>query len=107
MRHVYISEHETPQMRDLHHHVIPQYATKWRVVGLELNLKTTTLDTISKDFLNSCVACFEKTLDTWLQSNPEATWRILEVAITNAIRACEGLGPVTDIYGKHVTISDI
>ena len=77
-----MTENKTPQMRDLYRYVIRLYATEWRVVGLELNLKTTKLNTISKDNPNNSEACFEKTLYTWLQSYPDATWRILEVAIT-------------------------
>ena len=103
----YVTENKTPQMRDLYRYVIQLYATEWRVVGLELNLKTAKLNTISKDNPNNSEACFEKTLYTWLQSNPDATWRMLEVAITNAIRAHNGLDPVADIYGKHATVSDM
>ena len=94
-------------MRDLQRYVIQRYASKWNKVGLELKLEATKLDNISMNNPFNCEACFVKTLDTWLQSNPNATWRTLEVAITNAIRAHICLDPVTDIYGKHVTISDI
>ena len=102
-----MTENKTPLMRDLYRYVIRLYATEWRVIGLELNLKTATLNSISEDNPLKCEACFEKTLYTWLQSNPDATWRMLEVAITNAIRARNGLDPVTDIYGKHATVSDM
>ena len=55
-----MTENKTPQMRDLYRYVIRLYATEWRVVGLELNLKTAKLDTISKDNPNNSEACFEK-----------------------------------------------
>ena len=49
------------------------------------------------------VTCFQITLDKWLKFNPRATWRILEVAITNVRRVCLGLEPVTDIYVNAVS----
>ena len=102
-----MTENKTPQMRDLQRYVIPRYASKWNNVGLELKLEATKLENISKNNPLDCEACFKSTLATWLQSNPDASWRTLEVAITNVRRAQNGLDPVTDIYGKHVTISDM
>ena len=34
--------------------------------------------------------------------NPNATWRMLEVVITNVHRTRNGLNPITDIYGEYV-----
>ena len=98
-----VLEEKTPKVKDLHRYVIKEYAPEWRDIGLELDLKTTVLDIIAKDNPLNCTACFEKTLDMWLKSNPNATWKILEVAITNARRAHLGLKPVTDVQGEHVT----
>ena len=97
----------TPEIKDLHRYVISLCAADWRDVGLELNLKTTTLDSILKDNPSDCKACFKSTLAIWLKSNPNATWRMLEVAITNVRRAHNDLDPVSDIYGKYATISDL
>ena len=94
------TEEKTPDMRDLYHCVIKQHARDWRVIGLQLQLDTTVLDIISKDNPLDCTFCFEKTLEKWLELVPDATWKMLEIAITNARRAQLGLKPVTDVYGE-------
>ena len=91
-------------MRDLNRYVINKHADHWKDIGLELELELDTLNIISKDNKNDCVACFQITLDKWLKFNTNATWRILEVAITNVRRVHLGLEPVTDIYVNAVSI---
>ena len=94
-------------MKDLHRYVIKTaHAPNWRYIGIELNLETSILDIIAKDNPFNATVCFEKTLDKWLNLNPNATWSELEVAITNVRRAnlARGLDPVTDIYGKYRVI---
>ena len=44
--------------------------------------------------------CFHRTLNQWLQL--DATWKTLEVALTNMNRAKLGLDPVDDVYGKDM-----
>jgi len=53
---------------------------------------------IEQDY-HECAVRFQKTLEAWLQSNSLASWKMLEVAITNVIRIKSGLEPVDDIYG--------
>ena len=86
-------------MKDLYRYVIKTYAPDWKAIGLELNLKTPILNIIEKDNPLNCTACFENTLDTWLKSTPHATWRLLEVAITNVKRVNLGLEPLPDANG--------
>ena len=93
-------------MKDLHRYVIKTYAPDWKAIGLELNLKTSTLEIFEKDYPQNCTVCFEKTLNMWLKSTPRATWRILEVAITNVQRARLSLKPLPDANGEYVTISN-
>ena len=102
---LYITETKTPEMKDLHRYIIKTYAPDWKAIGLELNLKASALNIIEKDNPLNCTACFERTLESWLKSTPHATWRILEVAITNVQRARLGLKPLPDANGEHVTIS--
>lgn len=89
-------------MKDLYR-VIKKHAPHWREIGLQLNLEITTLDIINEDY-RKCATCFERTLQKWLDLTPNATWRELEVAITNARRAHLGLKPVTDVCGEYITI---
>ena len=61
------------------------------------------LDVIKKDNPQQSVTCFQQTLDKWLKLNAnDATWKTLEVALTNVNRAELGLDPVDDVYGKDV-----
>ena len=100
-------EQSTPTMKDLNRYVIKHYASEWMDIGLELGLKLNTLEIFSKNNQKECISCFRSTLNEWLNLKPNATWRMLEVAITNARRASNGLDPVTDIYGEYVTVIDV
>ena len=84
-------------MKDLNRYVTNIYAADWESIGTELDLKYETLYIISKDRHDS-TTCFRRTLDKWLTSNTQCTWRTLEVAITNVNRSHLGLKPVDDIY---------
>ena len=100
-------EQSTPTMKDLNRYVIKNYASDWMDIGLELGLKLNTLEIFSINNQKECISCFRSTLNEWLNLKPNATWRMLEVAITNARRASNGLDPVTDIYGEYVTVNDL
>ena len=80
-----------------------KYATKWYDIGIELGLELDVLEIIKTDNPQQSVNCFQKTLDKWLKlNNDDATWKTLEVALTNVNRAKLGLDPVDDLYGKHI-----
>ena len=90
-------------MRDLNRYVTMKYATDWYNIGIELRLELDVLDITENDHSQKCVICFQKTLDKWLKLNTDgATWKTLEVALTNVNRAKLGLDPVDDVYGKDV-----
>ena len=100
-------ESNRPSMRDLNRCVTRKYATDWYDIGIELRLKLDVLDIIEKDHPQRTVTCFQKTLDKWLQLNTDdATWRTLEVALTNVYRAKLGLDAVDDVYGRDVHYID-
>ena len=89
-----------PSMKGLNRYVVHKYASNWKDIALELDLSEPEIAIIEKDN-QECVDCFRKTLQKWLDSATlHATWKSLEVAITNAKRAQLCLDPVTDIYGK-------
>ena len=90
-------------MKDLNRYVIRKYASDWSDIGIELGLELNVLDIIEKDHPLRSVTCFQKSLDKWLKLNTnDATWRTLEVALTNVSRGKVGLNPVDDVYGKDV-----
>jgi len=83
-------------MRDLNRYVVNKYAKHWKSVGLELGLDWDVLDTVEVDNRQQSESCFQKTLDKWLKLTPNATWEILEIALTNVRRQQLGLDPVDD-----------
>ena len=92
-------------MRDLNRYVVKNHATDWYDIGIELGLKLNVLKTIKTDNLQQSVDCLRETLDRWLTMNTDdATWKTLEVVLTNVNRAKSGLDPVDDVYGKDVLL---
>ena len=75
-------------MKDLNRYVTTKYATDWYNTGIELDVDPDVLELIKQDNPQQSVTCFQKTLDKWLKLNTDnATWRTLEVALTNVNRA--------------------
>ena len=98
---IYI-ENTRPTTKHLNRYVM-RYASNWYTIGIELGLEPGILDIIEKNHSQDGVTCFQKTLDNWLKLNTiDATWKILEVALTNVNRSNLGLDPVDDVYGKYV-----
>lgn len=97
----YYIEGDTPTMKDLNRYVIKKYAADWIDIGLELGLENSMLCTIEADYPNKSVTCLRNVLDKWLKLNTSgnATWKILEIALTNVRRQQLGLDPVNDVYG--------
>ena len=90
-------------MKDLNRYVTRKYAIDWHDIGIELGLERDELDIIENDHPLNSVTSFQKMLDSWLKLNSDdATWRTLEVALTNVNRVKLGLHPVDDVYGKDV-----
>ena len=86
-------------MRDLNRYVVKKYAADWKDIGIELGLDFDAMVCIEKDYAKS-VACFQQSLVMWLNLTPNATWKALELAITNVRRQRIGLDP---ILGKEFT----
>jgi len=89
-------------MRDLNRYVVHKNAVQWKETGVELGLKDCVLGNVAKDNSEQIVACFRDTLKKWLRSTPSASWRVLEVALTNVRRKALQLDPVDDLYGKNL-----
>ena len=91
---------DPPSMRDLNRYVVKTFATKWKDIGLELGLELPILNNIEVD-CNRVANCFQIMLDKWLRSSHNATWDMLEIAITNVERQDLQLPPVENLYGKE------
>ena len=90
-------------MKDLNRYVTTKYATNWYNIGIELDVDVCVLKIIKQNNHDKTEACFQETLDKWLKLNTDdATWRTLEVALTNVNRAKLELNPVDSVYGKDV-----
>ena len=99
--HKWYVEDDIPTMRDINRYVTREFAADWKNVGIELGLTTGMLKIIAKDHPQQAEDCFREVLDNWLQCNPTATWKMLEVALTNVKRQqLSGIDPVNDVYGK-------
>ena len=95
-------------MRDLNRYVTKKYSSNWEDIGIELELDLDMLKVIAKNNPQQSDVCLRETLDKWLKLNTDgATWKTLEVALTNVNRAKLGLDPVDDVYGKHVSKEQI
>ena len=87
-------------MRDLNRYVIKKFAGDWNDIGLELGLQYDTLKIVGQNTPNKVEDHLKDVLDKWLKLNPKATWRMLEVALTNVRRQQLGLDPLDDTYGE-------
>ena len=88
------TENERPTMKDLNRYVTCKYAADWLDVGIELGLELNSLHTIEKNY-RYCETCLQYTLAKWLDLNGnDASWRTLEIALTNVNKAKVGLDPV-------------
>ena len=83
-------------MKDINRYVTSKHAVDWKKIGIELDLQPTSLSTIK----GSDEDCFQEMIGKWLLLiRDKATWKALEVAITNVERQKLSLDPVDDVYG--------
>jgi len=57
--------------------VIPQHASQWKEIGLQLGLSTGSLEAIEIAFPTNCNWCCERMLQKWLEVDINATWKQL------------------------------
>ena len=76
----------TPLLKDLHNHITPHYAARWRVIGMLLGLPNGTLDIIKYDNRDKAEPCCDAVLEEWLEVDPSASWgKLLEVIVSPAV----------------------
>ena len=91
-------------MRDLHSHIVKQYAVHWERLGLELGLKDYHIANISEN--NAChprrvEVCCAAVLEQWLAIDPSATWAKLNDAIKKIKLPSTTTLVSTDKGGNH------
>ena len=93
-------------MKDLNRYVTNKYESDWQDIGIELGLELDELDIIERNYPQQSLTCFQWTLDRWLKlNNDDATWKTLEIAITNVNRTKLGLDPVDHVHGKDMYVA--
>ena len=74
-------------MKDLHEHVVPTIADKWRDVGVQLLdsnlLDQRVLEVIAADHPHSVEECCKSMFEKWLSTEKKASWNHLIQAIKN------------------------
>ena len=85
-------------MKDINRYVARKYHYDWKNIGLELDLDYLQLNEIETAHIDN-KAKFLDMISFWIQRGGVATWKALEVALTNVKRQKLGLDPVDDVYG--------
>lgn len=62
-----------PKLTDLYEHITPQYALKWKVMGILLGLDSERLDIIEHDNRDKAEACCNDMLKWWLRVDHTAS----------------------------------
>ena len=90
-------------MKTINRYVTWKYADDWRDIGVELDLDDDVLFSIAFSHDDN-KAKFQTMIIYWIKKScVDATWKALEVALTNVNRRKLGLYPVDDVYGMILT----
>jgi len=85
---------------------VTKHATNWREIGGELGLKPEKINIIAADFQSFDSGkhenCLKEVFKFWLRADTKATWKKLEVTLTNVSRAQRGLNAISDMYGECI-----
>jgi len=66
---------DRPSLKDLHNHIVPGIADKWKDLGVQLlNPRDNELDIIEKNNPRDVMECCKCMLQKWLRANPDANW---------------------------------
>ena len=77
-----------PKLKDLYNLITPEYAAHWKVIGTLLGIKKGILDTIEVTFPTNIPRCCNMLLETWLESDTNASWKkIIQIIDSPAVAA--------------------
>ena len=71
----------TPKLKDLNHHITPQYAADWKVIGTLLGLPSGELKAIVAGWPTKSKRCCNQMLGLWLEIDSAASWQKLFTVI--------------------------
>ena len=78
-----------PSPKDLQRCVTPKYATRWRELGIQLDLTDDALSIIKEDNSHDVTRRCNVMLSEWLKVDTEASWQKLFTAIDTCTRSGE------------------
>ena len=90
---------DTPLLKDLHQHIIPQHAANWKVIGSLLGLPSGELNAIEAGWPTNVKWCCTKMLEKWLEMDPTASWEKLFTVIES-----QSSGQAVD-QGDHIWLA--
>ena len=73
-----------PEISELHKHIVPKYAARWRDLGVQLKIPEHHLNTIAVDNTNHpfySEQCCKGMLQKWMEITLNPTWIMLQMAI--------------------------
>jgi len=71
---------------DLTEEIVPEYATKWKLIGTLLGVRNGDLEIIEYNNPRNVAECCRSMLQRWLEEDSEATWKkIIKVINSRAI----------------------
>ena len=76
---------EKPNIKDIHNYVVPQWASKWRQLGTQLNIDQHLMDNIEHDHPSDCERCCCEVFTEWLDIYPAASWNDIITAVDSLL----------------------
>ena len=79
--HIFSAANSIPLLKDLYQHITPHYAADWKVIGTLIGLPSGELKSIESGYPTNLKWCCNRMLETWLETDPTATWEQLLMVI--------------------------
>jgi len=83
---LFILGNKIPELSELYRYIVPQYAARWKDLGVALKIPTHHLNIIEVTGVNHpCYIqeCCKAVLQKWMEITPKPTWNILQKAIAS------------------------
>ena len=83
---LFLLGNEEPRFSDLYKDVVLKFATRWKDLGVELQIPMHHLEAIQLNNCHHpehCQHCCKDMLRRWMEITPKPTWNILQKAIDN------------------------
>ena len=75
-----------PNQKELAEYVTTKFAVHWRGIGRLLNIPEGRLNMLGEDYSGSVQRCCDEMFDTWLATDPYATWEKVLKAVDSGCK---------------------